>query len=318
MAYCENCGNKVNPGDRFCGECGAEITGNTKDQKKNDLDYVKHSDSESANVVFKLNWDKRTKIIASVLAGIILLLFIGVEVGKNLTSKDKVIKEFNQAIVKDDSDKLAKLMVSSDPRLKIDKDTLKPFLDYIHKNPSWLSSFITNIKNQASDLDNEDRSSNSLDALIGEDYSDSEYKDISLKKDGKIFFLFDRYVFEVKPYFINVSADLKESEIFINGKSVGYYNEENSFKQFGPYLPGLYEIKATYKGDYASLETSAAIACMDVNASNGSGREEMDVNLNFDPIYLNVSCNYPTATVVINGKDTGISVERANGIGPVK
>lgn len=318
MNFCESCGNKLNPGEEFCSGCGKKaienaeteesINGESNYSRANQTNYS--TSTLSSNL--KVNWNKR-KIIVLAIAMVLIIAIIGAVSGQSLTNKDKIIKDFVQAVTKKNAKKMAGLLVSSDPRIKVDENSLKPLLDYAENNPSWLQSVISGADIELETIKKQKNEDN-IEAFNSGLINDG---DLKLKKDGKAFLFFDRYVFEVKPYFINISTNLKGSEIFINDVSVGISDKENFTKQFGPYLPGTYKLRSTYRGEYASLEGSDEISIVDSNGYGFSEDRVVDVSLSINAIYTDITCNFPDAKLFVNGKETGVYARDAKHFGPV-
>lgn len=88
----------------------------------------------------------------------------------------------------------------------------------------------------------------------------------------------------------------------------------------GPFVPGLYELKTSFRGPYATKESSLNLKLA------GSFRVEKSTevaytfkqSIGFDGLkYVTVYSDYDDARVFINDKDTGLLVKDAEKVGPV-
>ncbi len=318
MAFCINCGNKLKENDKFCENCGTpvELTETeTMENKPNNPEIIEPMqqtqfytqqipyNQQPPVYGYPPQVKKHTKkpLVAAIIASIIVIIGVaGFLILNSIVSKDTVISNFSKAIEQKDVKELSKYLVSSDSRVKVDEASIKAFLDYIDQNPSYLNDIINSFK-----------SGKSSNYFVQNDSS----ADLKLKTDGKVFLFFNKYVFEMQPYFINVKTDYKDTEIYMDDKEVCKADSDNFSKQIGPYLPGLHKIKAVYKGEYSSLEEEKEIKLV---SSVTSGRKA-NINLSLKGKTITITSVYRDAKVFVNGKDVGRTVEQVNekGFGPV-
>ncbi len=298
MRFCGECGTQLGENDNFCGECGAK---------------VEREQSINKNVVYespknqtpKFRMTKKNKIIIGTISAVVGAVVILALVANTLTSKEKVISQFKEALETKNVSKITKFLVSSDTELKIDESTVKPLMDYIDKNPSWIEDTIKSLESQ-SKMENDKRI---LDSLL----NGLDYNEITLKNNGKKFLFFNSYSFEIKPYYINVRATLKDTKIMVNDKEVCTVDSENFSKKLGPYLPGIYTVKGVYKGKYTDLEKKEEIELQN-NIFSGNTKS---VYLSFNEKYVKPQCDFKDAKLFANGKDTGMTVKEAQKFGPI-
>lgn len=316
MAFCINCGNKLNENDKFCENCGTpvELTENLQNKPYNSeiIESVQQTQFYTQQIPYNQQppvygvpqqAKKRTKkpLIAAIVASIIVILgVVGFFVLNSITSKDSVISNFSKAIEQKDVNTLSKYLVSSDSRAKVDEASIKAFLDYIDQNPAYLNDLINTIKNP-----------NSSNYFIQND----SFADLKLKTDGKVFLLFNKYVFEMQPYFLKIKTNYKDTEIYMDGKVVSKADSDDFSVQIGPYLPGLHKIKAVYKGEYTSLENEKDVKLV---SSEVSGKN-VNLDLALKGKTISISAGYNDAKVFVNGKDIGLTVQQVNekDFGPV-
>nr|MDH3161724.1 hypothetical protein [Bacillus licheniformis] len=74
-------------------------------------------------------------IIMAAIAACLILLFAGYKTGEALTSKEKLISDFEAALDQKDAKKATKLLQSSDVDLAVTEKNVKPLLDYLKEHP---------------------------------------------------------------------------------------------------------------------------------------------------------------------------------------
>ncbi|MDP4095029.1 MAG: hypothetical protein Q8920_16930 [Bacillota bacterium] len=323
MPFCDQCGNQVNAADKFCEACGApvvlpanpeqfqsQVEPNNQQapvynqqppaftQQPPSYGYIPNGPSQRRKM------GKKSKIAIIIAAVLIVLGVAGYFTGSSVFSKSKVISNFNKALSERNVKELSKYIVSSDPRIKVDEKNIKSLIDYLNEDPSYLNVIMSSINEQSKLMDSKAED-------VFNSGSDSLFK---LKKKGKTFLVFNKYVFEVEPFFINVHTNYKNAQIYLDDKLVCTAAKDDFTKKVGPYIPGIYKIKVQYKGEYATLEDTKQI-----NSLSGLGNSVMDLDLNLDGRNITIDSTFDDAKVFLNGKDTGLTVQQANenGIGPV-
>ena len=100
--------------------------------------YCKHcgarADEERASdpaARYQRAMTRKRIIIMAAIAACLILLFAGYKTGEALTSKEKLISDFEAALDQKDAKKAAKLLQSSDVDLAVTEKNVKPLLDYL-------------------------------------------------------------------------------------------------------------------------------------------------------------------------------------------
>lgn len=294
MKYCKNCGAKIDEGKKFCSNCGTKLTMEPTNSEVEE-DYHSYKNKFYSPSIFNKTYtylknkkfSRTHKILITLICVILLCSLILIKIGQSYTSKDKQISEFTEALANNNTLKLTKIMKSSDPRLVIDTSNVNNFIKLIKKHPSYLKSITNSLNNEAAN-------SNNI---------------ITVKKEGKKFLLFNNYVFEVNPYFININSNCLNEEIFMNGKKLYKINNKSFTKQIGPLMPGSYELKGICKEKYTTLSKNLYLDLFDSNMVNA--------DLNVDEKFINVSCDNNDAYLYANEKNTGLKVNDIDDFGPV-
>lgn len=311
---CEKCGNQIKENNKFCQVCGTPVANNAATNPTPQKSAPRNTTPPKPKKEVDEKTKKKRKLL-TILAVIILIAgFATYKVGESMTSKDNVLEKFITAITEKDIPELAKLVKSSDPRLEINEENLKPFLDYIDENPSYFDRLTTSIMEQSENQNQQMRNNNkSMPAFS----KDEDTNIISLKKKGKKFVFYDNYQLEMQPFFVRISTNYKDAIISINGKEIGVADSENFSKEFGPFAPGRYTIKSSYTGEYTTIENETAIDLITDYYDSNSKVSRYDLYL--DGRYVYADTNHYDGNIFINGKDSGLTAMEMNeiGLGPV-
>jgi uncharacterized membrane protein YvbJ len=311
MALCKECGSPLSQGARFCKECGApigEIKQSTNQEDNVTSNVSLNSTSQTVNPVPMSKTKKRMLAIAGIA---VVILFGGYKIGEALTSKDRLIKRFETALIEKDEEAVAQLLSSNDPKLKINKTMVKSFMKYLEKNPEEVNGIIQTLKAQSRFME-ETKNNNNFDGLT-EEYVDDGL--VNLEKDGKILF-YDKYELNIEPVYLTIGTNYKGTKLYVNGKEIGQSNKPNYEKTFGPYLPGIYKLEAKLKTDYVELTKKEEIPLVEAGT-------KQYVNLDLEAEEVTVDLGYfeeefdIEAKLLINGKDVGINPWKEPTFGPV-
>ncbi|HHW70394.1 MAG TPA: hypothetical protein GX392_03505 [Clostridiales bacterium] len=142
-----------------------------------------------------------------------------------------------------------------------------------------------------------------------DDYNDMS-SNIYVKKDGKEKFFLDKYVLVLSPYNLLLESDTPGAKVFINGKEIGEIDDEYML-EYGPILPGKHTIELKYDGDYIELEEEDEVIFLDKYEST------IYHSIYLDGDYVWIDSDYPEADLLINGKDSGKTIEELDYLGPV-
>lgn len=319
MKYCTQCGTPMEDYKNFCSVCGCKL--DTTAINSGGAGKIPEIAGTGAAGTFKIPKAKskpsKPLIITSIAVLIVLLLgAAGYFIGASITSVDRVVEQFEKAVISKDAKQVVKYVKSSNPDFKIDESNIKVFFDYIDSNPSYLSRFISFIDIQAQNIKNPSsgigRTKDSSSGGMGS----GENCMFTLKRDGKSLLFFDKYIFEITPYFINVSTNYKGTKILVNGQEICTADQDDFSKQIGPFVPGLYDVKAVYHTDYVDLEYEDDVDLVD--PLTGEYQENViDADMYLEGQNIIVNCNFEGAELYANGKNTGLTIKDAKHFGPV-
>lgn len=206
---------------------------------------------------------------------IIILILALVSIVFNITkpmSKKELINQLEMALLKG-KENWVERNIKIDGA-KAENDELKPLIHYYLLNNKDVEQVISNLKknNNSGNLTIESEKS-----LLGENY----YLNLSTIS-------------------INITSDIKEAIIYINGREV---NKE----ELVSLIPGTYEVAYKLKTDYGDVEETKE---MDILSSG-------DVKIEVAAKYITLYSNFSDAKVYINEKDTKKTVSEIKKYGPI-
>ena len=206
---------------------------------------------------------------------IIILILALVSIVFNITkpmSKKELINQLEMALLKG-KENWVERNIKIDG-VKAENDELKTLIHYYLLNNKDVEQVISNLKknNNSGNLTIESEKS-----LLGENY----YLNLSTIS-------------------INITSDIKEAIIYINGREV---NKE----ELVSLIPGTYEVAYKLKTDYGDVEETKE---MDILSSG-------DVKIEVAAEYITLYSNFSDAKVYINEKDTKKTVSEIKKYGPI-
>lgn len=310
MKFCTKCGYELKEGQIVCPKCGNKVK-SVEQQSHETLTEVNDEDfntkeeklpvaqEENLPAVIKEPMSKKKKI--AVVLGLMLIVLIGVFIyfGKSQSSPEKVVDNFKTAVSNQDKSEMEKLIECNDSGLKIDDENMAMLLRYFKNNPSYLNNTLTALNNQAFNPGGINSNSNSSSYIL------------NVKRDGNKFLFFPNYKIEVKASYITVKTKVKNADIYINNTKVGTSTSDDFSKEYGPYVPGEYVVKGSYKGKYSTSNNSQDVDT--VKASNN----KISVKVLEDLKYVTVKSDNDDAEIFVNNKDTGKKVKDGDAIGPI-
>lgn len=302
MLFCKECGTKLKEGAAFCNACGTAVQ--LKEERKV---------NPQQQVIPPQKMTKKKKGMLIGIGAAAVLLFGGYKIGETLTDKDRMIEKFEEALIDGDSAKIADLLHTDDPQLKINKTNVKGFVDYYKQHPNKVSSLIDTLKEQSQYLDKEEGSSQKVfNEFFGEDTLSNGV--VNLEKKGKTAVLFEKFILDIEPVYLTVNTNYKDTELSLDGSKLDTANKNNFEKTYGPYLPGVYSVEAKLKTDFVDLTKKEEISLINTGseANINLDLDGEDVTLNMDAFPSNMD-----AALFIGGKDVKINPLKESTFGPV-
>lgn len=291
MKYCKNCGAQLSANQSFCTNCGtkfdtSELASNRTVQKKERQPLSLKMKATIVSVV----------VILALLAGTHLYL-------SALSKPMKAVENFEQAVEKKDAKTLADIMNSGQKKITVSDKEAASYINYLTKENDF-KEISKELKKQAYSI-NGYKKLEPIEDIYGN-------KLIKLKKDSKKqWFFYDRYVIEFFPIQLNVSSNLENTEIWLNGKKIKKLKDSKIPEKVGYIFPGKYKIKSVFNGEYAKLTAEDTLDFAD------SESNKLDVQMELDGTNIIVYSNDDNAVLFVNGKSTGKKIADIDSFGPV-
>ncbi|MED0969777.1 TcaA NTF2-like domain-containing protein [Bacillus paramycoides] len=288
MKFCGTCNKQVADHLNFCPECGNKV------EVIVDNTAASHMEVQSETKPVKSK-KKLFLIIGFVI--IAALLFGAYKFGAHKFSKEKQVNVMIEAFQKKDVNAIDEFVKVDDPSLKVKTEDIKAYLRYLKDNPSYNKELLSYLQRET------------VDQKLAKDKA--SFKDGQIIEDGKEWFLYPKYKFSLKSYYMSVSTTAKNAEIYVNDKKETELSSDKTSKEIGPYFPGAYVVKAKAKTELAELETEKEVDLAD--EKNG----KVEVNLSLEGNYVTISSDESDATVFVNGKKRGKLSYGSYKLGPV-
>ncbi|MGI6832997.1 zinc ribbon domain-containing protein [Bacillus paralicheniformis] len=273
MNFCKECGRERTKNALYCKHCGARA------------DEERASDQAAG---YQRAMTRKRIIIMAAIAACLILLFAGYKTGEALTSKEKLISDFEAALDQKDAKKAAKLLQSSDVDLAVTEKNVKPLLDYLKEHPDEEKELISSLKSGAG------------------------HPLMTIEKKGRRFWIYDNYVLNTAPVYLTVKTNYKDTGLFVNGEKVITTEKENFEKKIGPFVPGIYEVKAKLKSGIADLEKAEKVTALQGDVKVNADLDGHMAKLVFGEGYENLK-----GTLWINDQEMKINPFKGTEFGPV-
>ncbi|MBH0320163.1 zinc ribbon domain-containing protein [Bacillus cereus] len=276
MKFCGTCKKNVADHLNFCPECGSKV------EVIVDNTAASYTELQSETKPVK---SKKNLFLIIGFAIIAALLFGAYKFGAYKFSKEKQVNVMIEAFQKKDIDAIDEFVKANDSSLKIKTEDLKAYMRYLKENPSYNKQLLSYLQKET------------VDQKLTKDKS--SFKDGEIVEEGKEWFLYPKYKFSMKSYYMSVSTTAKNAEIYVNDKKEAELSSDKTSKELGPYFPGTYVVKATAKTELTELETEKEVDLADEQS------EKVKVDLSLEGKYVSISSDESDATVFVNGKKRG-------------
>ena len=288
MKFCGTCKKNVADHLNFCPECGSKV------EVIVDNTAASYTELQSETKPVK---SKKNVFLIIGLAIIVILLFGAYKFGAYKFSKEKQVNVMIEAFQKKDINAIDEFVKAHDSSLKIKTEDIKAYMRYLKENPSYNKQLLSYLQKET------------VDQKLTKDKS--SFKDGEIVEEGKEWFLYPKYKFSMKSYYMSISTTAKNAEIHVNDKKETELSSDKTSKELGPYFPGTYVVKATAKTELTELETEKEVDLADEQS------EKVKVDLSLEGKYVSISSDESDATVFVNGKKRGKLNYGSYKLGPV-
>ncbi|MDM5196204.1 hypothetical protein QUG02_25000 [Bacillus hominis] len=288
MKFCGTCKKQVADHLNFCPECGSKV--------EEIADQTASSRSEMQRETKPVKSKKNMFLLIGFVI-VFAILFGAYKFGASKFSKEKQVNAMIEAFQKKDVNAIDEFLKVDDPSLKVKTEDIKAYIRYLKDNPSYNKALLSYLQKET------------VNQKLASDKA--SFKDGQIIEDGKEWFLYPKYKFSMKSYYMSVSTTAKNAEIYVNDKKETELSSDKTSKELGPYFPGAYVVKAKAKTELAELETEKEVDLAD--EKNGT----VEVNLSLEGNYVTISSDESDATVFVNGKKRGKLSYGSYKLGPV-
>ena len=288
MKFCGTCKKNVADYLNFCPECGSKV------EVIVDNTAASYTELQSETKSVK---SKKNLFLIIGFAVIAALLFGAYKFGAYKFSKEKQVNVMIEAFQKKDINAIDEFVKANDSSLKIKTEDIKAYMRYLKENPSYNKQLLSYLQKET------------VDQKLTKDKS--SFKDGEIVEEGKEWFLYPKYKFSMKSYYMSISTTAKNAEIHVNDKKETELSSDKTSKELGPYFPGTYVVKATAKTELTELETEKEVDLADEQS------EKVKVDLSLEGKYVSISSDESDATVFVNGKKRGKLNYGSYKLGPV-
>ena len=288
MKFCGTCKKNVADHLNFCPECGSKV------EVIVDNTAASYTELQSETKPVK---SKKNLFLIIGFAVIAALLFGAYKFGAYKFSKEKQVNVMIEAFQKKDINAIDEFVKANDSSLKIKTEDIKAYMRYLKENPSYNKQLLSYLQKET------------VDQKLTKDKS--SFKDGEIVEEGKEWFLYPKYKFSMKSYYMSISTTAKNAEIHVNDKKETELSSDKTSKELGPYFPGTYVVKATAKTELTELETEKEVDLADEQS------EKVKIDLSLEGKYVSISSDESDATVFVNGKKRGKLNYGSYKLGPV-
>ncbi|MCI4058218.1 hypothetical protein MMK25_20335 [Bacillus cereus] len=288
MKFCGTCKKNIADHLNFCPECGSKV------EVIVDNTAASYTELQSETKPVK---SKKNLFLIIGFAIIATLLFGAYKFGAYKFSKEKQVNVMIEAFQKKDINAIDEFVKANDSSLRIKTEDIQAYMRYLKENPSYNKQLLSYLQKET------------VDQKLTKDKS--SFKDGEIVEEGKEWFLYPKYKFSMKSYYMSVSTTAKNAEIYVNDKKEAELSSDKTSKELGPYFPGTYVVKATAKTELTELETEKEVDLADEQS------EKVKVDLSLEGKYVSISSDESDATVFVNGKKRGKLNYGSYKLGPV-
>ncbi|UTL72071.1 zinc ribbon domain-containing protein [Bacillus halotolerans] len=267
--FCKECGQRNNEGAKFCKECGTPIGRSSRQANQETTSTAETRQAPRKPI------PKKTIMLWSSIAAACVILFAAYKTGAYLTSKDRLVDKFEQAVNDEDKDQIATLLTPANDRLKLTKQNVKPFLTYLKDHPDKKDELFSSLR------------------------AETVQKDIVYaEKDGKSLLVFDHYDLKIAPVYFEVTSNYKNTDLYVNKEEAGSVKKADQAQTLGPYIPGEYTVSAKLKNDVVDLVKKEDIQAV------GDNSFRVDLSLEADNVTFSLADDMKDGKgeLLINGK----------------
>jgi len=268
--FCTQCGKEAKAEHKVCVYCGTPLKDHdittkstnveqseehhndaeeTKEKSsKDDQSKVSEMNEQTGNNKPPQRSSKKKNVLYVGVGAIALICIIFFMWAKSYQSSDNVLNRFEKALDNKNAANVAKLMTHED-KSSVSKAEAEAFIELVHETDETIT-----------------------------------YRPI---RDGKFLFLFDAYKIMTEDQYAYYNHYTDGLTFLFNDTEFDIYNQSDAAVTYGPLLPGIYVVEATYEGDFGESTVEEELVLYDAYDSN----PYIDVDLRLSNVVLTIE-NY--------------------------
>ncbi|MCQ6277100.1 hypothetical protein JMM81_19685 [Bacillus sp. V3B] len=298
MKFCKNCGVERREGQIFCNSCGNKFD----ESMFQETASVHHRSSVQPNTEQRYQeprkpMSKKNQVILISIAIVAALGFGGHKFLESMYSPQKTVEKFEAVVEEQDVEKAKEVIAFSDFPEEVEDKEIKNYLAFLKGNQAEV---VAGLKDSASAYEKD-----TLSVSLVVDRNDNEM--VKLVQADKKLGLYQEYKIEAVPFEVKVDSNLERVEIDFMGKK----EKLKDRLTLTPVLPGTYELKGSFNGEYAKLTETTELDFLNADGNT------LDVFLEFEGQYVDIYSNEENSTLFVNGESTGMKVGDFIELGPL-
>lgn len=278
MNFCENCGEKLEENSLFCEHCGAKV-------EDVDTTTSKKEETRTTKEVERKPLTKKQKTIGASIIALILLLFIGYNVGSTVYSQKNQTSRITEALLAKDAEKLANITTTDDPNFEVNADNLEGFINYLDQNPNRLNELVTDLQRTG------------------------RHDSFIIRQNGSRFGLYDAYELVMQPVYGTVYTNAEDVSILLGDEELLVSDQDDFSGEIGPFAPGVLTFTATGAINDFPLTVEQEVNWLDADYN--------EVDLSLKGMNFSVVSELEQATVYLNGESIGELEDGRGEFGPI-
>lgn len=291
---CEKCSCVNEDSAKFCEKCGHLLGTEPSEEQKGEEVLVPEKTSNKVDlslVTTKIKTLTKIQKIGIIVTTVVVLLLAGsFAFAKSYYSKENQADRYIEIINTGDAAKIAKAISTEDLNFELKEETLQPYADFIKNDKEYVHLLSNRMKSESESVDRS--------------------YDVYLKRDGKDLLFFDHYELMINPVYAELTTNMEEAVISLNGKEIGTANRSDYTQKVGPLAPGTYMFKS-----FIDQYGSPLVNEQEVFFSGEEGMKYVDLSLS--GVNIDVTSNLTDGTVYLNDKQIGQLKDGEGSFGPV-
>lgn len=243
---------------------------------------------------------KNRKVVAALAVIAVLVIVVTSLTFAAADGPEEVVRKFEEAVYNNDVDALEEIVSPDDDRMKIDREHLAQFLEFIHGNDKYMETTMSLLQYQLAAYQGNHMP-------YSDDYNYGQVDYYLKLEEGA---LFDSYSIGVRPYYLHIKVGESGGTVKVDGEEV-LSSKQGGSKVLGPLMPGQYKVEGTKKYPYALVKDVRELDLF----FDEQGQVKVDLDLT--GTYIHLDSVFEDTQVIVNGEPIKKTVKELQEFGPV-